>query len=162
MNKRILRSSAIAALLLAAAQTIASAQETADAEHARKETHAIDGVWTVNVTIHDCQTAEVTGNRRALNLFIDDGFLNETAVNVLRTPSVGTWKHVEGHTFSSIFTFFRYNPDGTFASRAKVTRTIELSEDGSEFTSTGTVEDFDANDVSISKSCATETASRPE
>lgn len=162
MKKRILRSSAMAALLLAAVQTIVSAQESADAEHARKETHAIDGVWTVNVSIRDCQSGDVIRSVRALNLFIHDGSLTETAVNVLRTPSVGTWRHLEGRTFTSTFTFFRYNPDGTFASRAKVTRAIELSEDGSEFTSTGTVEDFDANNVLISTACPTETATRPE
>ena len=162
MKKPILRSSAIAALLLAATQTIVSAQETADAEHARKEIPGIEGVWTANVSIRDCQTGDVIRSVRALNLFIHDGSLTETAVNVLRTPSVGTWKHLEGQTFNSTLTFFRYNPDGAFASRAKVTRTIELSEDGSEFTSTGTVEDFDANNVLISKACPTETATRPE
>jgi len=99
---------------------------------------------------------------RALNLFIHDGSLTETAVNVLRTPSVGTWRHLEGQTYTSTFTFYRYNPDGTFASRAKVTRTIELNNDGSKFTSTGTVEDFDANNVLISTACPTETATRPE
>jgi hypothetical protein len=162
MKKRILRSSAIAALLLAAAQTIVFAQETADAEHARKETPGIEGVWTVNVTIRDCQRGDVIRTLRALNLFIHDGSLTETAVNVLRTPSVGIWRHVEGQTFSSTFNFFRYNPDGTFASRTKVTRTIELSENGGEFTSTDTVEDFDANNALISTTCATETATRPE
>lgn len=162
MKKRILRSPAIAALLLAAAQTIVSAQETADAEHRRKEMPAIEGVWTSDVSIRDCQRGDVIRSVRALNLFIHDGSFTETAVNVLRTPSVGTWRHLEGQTYTSTFTFFRYNPDGTFASRAKVTRTIELSEDGSEFTSTGTVEDFDANNVLISTACPTETATRPE
>jgi hypothetical protein len=162
MKKRVLRSSAIAALVLAAAQTVVSAQETADTEHARKERARIEGVWTINVTIHDCQTGDVIRSLRALNLFIHDGSLTETAVNVLRTPSVGIWRHLERRTFSSIFTFFRYNPDGTFASRAKVTRAIELSEDSSEFTSTDTVEDFDANNVLISTTCATEAATRPE
>jgi hypothetical protein len=90
MKMRILRSSAIAALLLAAAQTIVSAQETADAEHGRKEKPRIEGVWTVNVSIRDCQRGDVIRSIRALNLFIQDGSLIETAVNVLRTPSVGT------------------------------------------------------------------------
>ena len=162
MKKRILRSSAMAALLLAATQTIVSAQETADDEHCRKEARSIEGVWTANVTIRDCKTGDVIRSVRALNLFIHDGSLTETAVNVLRTPSVGTWRHVEGQTYASTFNFFRYNPNGTFASRAKVTRSIELSDDGSGFTTTDTVADFDANDALISTTCATETATRPE
>lgn len=160
---RVIRSSAIAALLLTAAQMLVSAQETAnDAEHFRKEKPGIEGVWISNVSIRDCQTGDVIRTIRALNLFIHDGSSTETAVNVLRTPSVGTWKHLEGQTYASTFTFFRYNPDGTFASRAKVTRTIELSEEGNEFTTTGTVEDFDANNVLIAKSCPTETAMRAQ
>jgi hypothetical protein len=162
MKMRDLRSSAIATLVLTAAQMLVAAQETADAEHSRKEKPGIEGVWITNVSIRDCQTGDVIRTVRALNLFIHDGSSTETAVNVLRTPSVGTWKHLEGQTYASTFTFYRYNPDGTFASRAKVTRTIELSEEGNEFTTTGTVEDFDANNVLISKSCPTETGSRPE
>jgi hypothetical protein len=162
MRKRILRSSAIVALALAATQMIVSAQETVDAEHSRRERPRIEGVWNVNVTIRDCQRGDVIRSVRALNLFIQDGSLIETAVNVLRTPSVGTWRRLEGQTFASIFTFVRYKPDGTFASRAKVTRTIELNEDGGEFTSTDTVEDFDTDNALISKACATETATRPE
>jgi hypothetical protein len=59
---------------------------------------------------------------------------------------VGTWHHVQVDTYTSTFELFRFNPDGTFASTARVTRTIELSEDGTQFTSAGTVEDFDAQD----------------
>ena len=90
MRKRILRTSAIVALALAATQMIVSAQETVDAEHSRRERPRIEGVWNVNVTIRDCQRGDVIRSVRALNLFIQDGSLIETAVNVLRTPSVGT------------------------------------------------------------------------
>jgi hypothetical protein len=163
MNKHILRSSAIVALVVAT-QVSVWAQETVGAEDSRRHRPGIEGVWTVNVTIRDCKTGDVIRSLRALNLFIHDGSLTETAVNVLRTPSVGTWRHVEGQIYASTFTFYRYKPDGTFASRAKVTRAIELSDDGGggAFTSTDTVEDFDAKNALISTTCATETATRPE
>lgn len=76
------------------------------------------------------------------------GALTETAVNILRTPSVGAWTHDHDQVYSATFWFFRYNNDGTFASVAK------------QFTSTGTTEDLDANNVLISKVCAVETATR--
>lgn len=44
--------------------------------------------------------------------------------------------------------------------RRGLTRTIELSEDGTQFTSTGTVEDFDAQNVRVSIGCSTEIATR--
>lgn len=159
MKMHVLKSSVIATLLLTGAQMMLSAQETADS---RKEKLGIEGVWITSVSIRDCQSGTVIRTVRALNLFIHDGSSVETAVNVLRTPSVGSWKRLEGQTYASTFTFYRYNPDGTFASKAKVTRTIELSEEGNDFTTTGTVEDFDANNVLISKSCPTETGTRAE
>ena len=152
MTKRIIRFCATLALALAATQTIVSAEEAS----------GIEGVWKTSVTIRQCQNGLVLRSLRALNLFVHDGSLTETAANVLRSPSVGDWKHVQGHTYSATFWFFRYNPEGSFASTAKVSRTIELFQDGSHFTSTGTVEDFNADNVLISTSCATETATRAQ
>ncbi len=142
-------------LALAGVQSIASAQEP-----------RLKGAWNANVTITDCQTGVAVRSIRALNLFAHDGSFTETAASLTpakpRSSSVGTWHHLQGNTFTSIFEFFRYNPDGSLFSTAKVTRTIELSEDGNQFTSVGTVEDFDPNGVRISLSCPTEVAMRVE
>lgn len=95
-----------------------------------------------------------------MKLFPLNGGLTETAVIIMRTPSVGAWTHGHDQVYRATFWFFRYNSDGTFASVAKVTRSIELSEDGQHVTSTGTTEDFDANNVPISKACLVESATR--
>ena len=112
--------------------------------------------------MRNCETGEIIRNLRALNLFVHDGSMTETSTNILRGTSVGTWRHVQGDTYMSMFEFFRFNPDGTFASTARVTRTIELSEDGTRFTSTGTVEDFNAQIVRVSVGCSTEIAARAQ
>src|SRR5258705_7659838 len=44
--------------------------------------------------------------------------------------TVGTWRHLRDNTYRAVFEFFRYNPDGSFATTAVVVRTIEVSEDG--------------------------------
>ena len=121
-----------------------------------------EGAWNVSVTIRQCGTGDPVRTINAMNLFIHDGTLTETAANFLRSPSLGTWRHVGGRRYTATIRFFRYNPDGSFASRAKVTRMIEFSRDGNTFTSTGTVEDFNAEDALISTSCPTETATRLE
>jgi hypothetical protein len=54
--------------------------------------------------------------------------------------------------------FFRFNPDGTFASRASVTDQIVLGSNG-EFTSTGVV-DYDANGKLLTTGCFRHTATR--
>jgi hypothetical protein len=61
-----------------------------------------------------------------------------------------------------MFEFCRFNLVGTFTSTARVTRTIELSAHGTRFTSTGTVEDFNAQNDRISIGCSTETAARAQ
>lgn len=131
---------------------------TAADEHAPH----LQGLWNVNVAVRNCETGEIIRNLRALNLFVHDGSMTETSTNILRGTSVGTWRHVQGDTYMSMFEFFRFNPDGTFASTARVTRTIELSEDGTRFTSTGTVEDFNAQNVRVSVGCSTEIAARAQ
>jgi hypothetical protein len=114
------------------------------------------------VTIQQCDTGIPIRKVHAMNLFMADGALTETAVNIFRTPSLGTWRHLGDRTYAATFRFFRYTTDNMFefASTAKVTRTIELSQDGKTFTSTGTVEDFDSFNVLIASSCATESATR--
>jgi hypothetical protein len=136
---------------------LAGAQPSA----ADQPTH-LQGVWHVSVEVRNCETGEIVRTLRALNMFVHDGSMTETAANILRGPSVGTWRRVQHDTYTSMFEFFRFNPDGTFASTARVTRTIELANDGMEFTSTGTVEDFNAQNVRVSVGCATETAVRAQ
>ena len=154
--KHALRNCMMLVLGLAVMQAIAAAQDAP----------RLEGVWNVNVTIHDCNTGQPIRDIRALNLFIHDGSMTETGASIQparsRSSSIGTWRHLKDNTYTSTFRFFRYNPDGSFFSAAKVTRMIELSQDGSQFISTGTVEDFDLNNVRIGVSCPTEMATRAE
>jgi len=125
-----------------------------------EEGSGLDGVWRVSVTVRTCDTGDLIRNVRAMNLFIHDGSMTETAASALRSSSVGTWRHLQDRTYEATFRFFRYTPDGGFASTAKVMRTITLSDDGRRFTSQGKVEDFDGGGASISVGCSTETAIR--
>ncbi len=122
----------------------------------------IEGVWDVRVTILQCDTGAPIRNVRAMNMFIHGGTLTETATNLLRGSSLGTWHHVGAQDYTAVFRFFRFNPDGSFAGTTKVTRSIELSRDANEFTATSSVESFDVNDNLIATGCAKETASRLE
>jgi hypothetical protein len=141
---------------LAAMQMAASAQETP----------GVEGVWFSNITPVDCQTGAVIANAvpfRGLYMFGHDGSLtNEAGFLVsspLRSSGLGTWQHSQGHTYTSTFRFFRYNPDGSFMAMREVTLTIELSDD--QFTSKDKFQDFDANNKPLpAMGCNIETASR--
>ena len=143
--------------VIVALGVIATEAAAAD-EHAPR----LNGVWNVSVTVRTCDTGDTVRRVRALNLYVHDGSMTETSSNITRGPSVGTWRHVEDNIYTSMFEFFRFNADGTFASIARVTRTITLSDDGTRFTSTGTVEDFNAQNARVSIGCSTETASRAQ
>lgn len=122
----------------------------------------LPGVWHVTVAVRNCETGDTIREVRALNAFRRDGTVSETASNMLRGPSLGTWRHVRGNTYTSVFEFFRFNPDGSFASTARVSRTIDVAGGGAQFTSLGTVEDFDGHGVRVSVGCAAEVASRAQ
>jgi len=144
--------------MLLLALGLAAMQATASAE----EPSRLNGLWNVSVTVRSCETGELIRNVRALNLFVHDRSMTETSSNSRRSNSLGIWRHLRDNTYSSMFEFFRYNPDGTFATTARVIRRIELSHDGTQFVSTGRVEDFDAQNVRVSVGCTTETAVRAQ
>jgi hypothetical protein len=122
--------------------------------------NSVEGTWSVAVTVVDCTTGVVIRNVRTLQMFSHDGSFTETAFTAARGISVGKWKGTGGKTFGATFWFYRYTPAGTFASLAQGLDAITLSSDGSTFSSTGTVQDFDANGNLISTGCVTHAAVR--
>ena len=89
-------------------------------------------------------------------MFTRDGKVIETPgtllvgpLPVLRvSPGLGAWQHEGGPHYTGAFTFFRINvPANTFAGTQRMTEAISLNKDADEFTSTGTSEVFDTNDL---------------
>jgi hypothetical protein len=140
--KRMLESCALLVLALVAMKNVAAAQETP----------GIEGPWQTQVHVFDCDTGVTVREVSALNLFMHDGSITETAVNVMRTSSVGTWKHVHGNIYRATFWFYRYTPAFTLASLARADNDIILN--GDHFDINGSVTDT-FPDGSSSKSCVT-------
>jgi len=67
-----------------------------------------------------------------------------------------------GRHYTAVFTFFRLNPDNTFAGTQRITENIELSHGADSFTSTGTSGIFDTNGTLIREGCITEVATRAQ
>ena len=152
MTKSLLRISALVALTFTASQMTLLAQDE----------HSLVGTWDVSVTVRNCSNGGIIRTVRSLQMFDKTGSMTETANTASRGISLGAWSH--GHERDQIFPasywFFRYKPDGTFASIAKILDTITVSPDGTEFTSVGTVEDFDQSGTSLSVGCFTHSAKR--
>ena len=153
---RILALSAIAAAAVSAQQI--------DAVHAQAQRGGggapITGVWNVAVTVVNCQTGALIRNVSSVQMYQPDGAFSETTSIGTRGSSMGYWYRQEGQIYGANYFFFRYNADGSFASFAKAVNTITLSPDGSQFSVTATIQDYDANNNLLSTGCVTQTAKR--
>lgn len=124
-----------------------------------QEGNTLKGVWDVTVTVTNCQTGALIRTVSSLQQFRPDGTILETANTASRGISEGVYSAAGDHTYNAAYWFFRYNPDGTFASMAKVTDQIKLGEEG-QFTSVGVVLDFNATGGLISTGCFVHSAKR--
>jgi hypothetical protein len=149
MTQRMFRICTLLTLGFAASQTILPAQE-------RNE---LEGIWSVSVNVTNCQTGAPIRTVVSLQQFRPDGSVIETANTASRGMSEGVWGYGGDKNVAALYWFFRFNPDGTFASRASVTDKIVLGSNG-EFTSTGIVLDYDANGKLLTTGCFTHTATR--
>jgi hypothetical protein len=150
MRMTIFRTCAILALALVGSQTVALAQNS----------NSVEGTWDVSVTVINCQTGAVIRTVRSLQMFSHDGSFTETANTFLRGSSLGSWARSGGQTFGATYWFFRYTSTGGFASIARVLDSITLSQDGSTFTASGMIQDYDASNNLISTGCFTHSATR--
>ncbi len=149
MTQRFFRICMLFTLGFAALQTTLQAQE-------RK---SLEGVWSVSVTVVNCQTGAPIRTVASLQEFRRDGSMIETANTASRGISEGVWGHAGPNTVAALYWFYRYKPDGTFASRASITDKIVLGSDG-QFTSSGMVLDYDATGTLLTTGCFTHVATR--
>ena len=119
-----------------------------------------EGTWDVNVTVTNCQTGALIRTVRALQMFSRDGTFTEAANGTNRGISVGTWSRLSGPMFSATYWFFRFAPDGTFASFAQSLDTIVMTQDGSHFSASGTIQDYDADYKPTTTGCFVHRATR--
>jgi len=119
----------------------------------------IVGVWDVAVTVVNCQTGALIRNIHTVQLYQSDGTFSETTSSGARGSSIGYW-YRQQRNYEARYFFFRYNPDGSFASFAKAANTITVNNDGNQFSVKATIQDYDANNNLLSTGCVTQTANR--
>ncbi len=173
---RTIGTMALAILLLAIfAQIQVSAQDKVDEPQTENQAGGIffptaanertlEGSWSVQVTILNCQTGAAVASFPAMNTFMRGGTMQEYSAgsSFLRGPGHGVWKHERGNSYSFAFQFFRFNADGTYAGVTRARRQVQLNSLGNGYTATATIEVFNPAGVLIATPCATETATRFE
>jgi len=176
MKNRFLKTisgAALAMLTLAiSAQVWVSAQDNSSEQQINEQTQKapleaqnngaeLEGSWDVQATFRSCRNGTALGPPfPSMSTFMQGGTLQEFGVasGLFRGPGHGIWRQQSGQNYSAVFQFFRFNPDGTFASKVIVRRQIQVS--GDVFTGSSRVEFLDVNGNLTGTGCVTETATR--
>ena len=70
------------------------------------------------------------------------------------------WRHTKGHSYSAVSEAFVFSPAGDWIQTHRLTRAIEIADNGDEFTDTVDLEILDTNGTLIAPGCATSVATR--
>jgi hypothetical protein len=120
---------------------------------------AVGGIGTADATSQRsgnqlAGTWSVTLNRPApapplasLQVYTGTGSMVESGNDsASRSPQYASWRQVAGHKYAATGLFFLFDPQtGAFAGKAKINRTIDVSDDGKSFTFHGRATVTDAN-----------------
>jgi hypothetical protein len=154
---------ATAALVLAGTLALGSGLKAR--AHSESQAGPLEGTWRVQLTVLDCQTGAALRTFPALFAFAKGGTLTATTAGqspALFAPNVGIWEHAGGNTYSAVSEAFVFNPAGVWIQTHRLTRTIELANDGNEFTDTVKLEIFGTTGNLIVTGCGTSAGRRFE
>ena len=161
--KRFAASPGAAALVLASLLVLGSGL-TATAQSVNAESpNGLRGTWRVQLTILDCQTGQVLRTFPAVLAFAKGGTLALTTAGQLpslSTTGLGIWRHTNGHSYSAVSETFIFSPAGAWIQTHRLTRAIDVSNDGDEFTDTVALQIFDTSGNQIVTGCGTSVGSR--
>ena len=128
---------------------------------------SLQGTWRVTRHGVDCITGEeLFASFPAITTYNQGGTYTGYGVPPGGDPGQGTeygvWQREPGsHNYSNRAVFYSYTAEGDFDGRGEATEAIQLTTADS-FTSTGTVQIFDADGNLIATICATSTGTRFE
>jgi hypothetical protein len=161
-------------MALAACTVLVSSLSVTPAARAQSQQSAqgLTGAWWVTVNVYECSTLAVRGRFTSMLLFSRGGTVTETTSNPAfltgqRSIGFGTWALNDDGTYSASDFAFILFAGGAGATQfqqgtQKLTHTIILSADGSQWTDHATVDFFTAAGIPIAPmhACATATATR--
>jgi hypothetical protein len=125
----------------------------------------LEGAWRLQLTVRDCNTGQALRTFPVVFTFAQGG----TATGItagqlpsLATPSLGVWRHTEGHNYTAVTDAFVFSPAGVWIQTHRLTRAIEVSIDADEFIETVALQILDTAGNPIATGCATSVANRLE
>ena len=153
-----------AAVLVLAGMILLGSGLSARAQSERHNSpRGLEGAWRLQLTVRDCTTGQELRTFHAVFTFAKGG--TATVITAGQPPSLattglGAWRHDQGHDYSVVTDAYVFSPAGVQTHR--LTRAIEVSNDGNTFTDKVALQILDPNDNVIGTGCATSAASRLE
>jgi len=152
-----------AALVLVGLLVLGSGLTAAARSENDESPNRLEGTWRVQLMVQDCQTGQVLRTFPALFAFAKGGTLTYATAGQLpsaTTTGLGVWRHTEGHSYSAVSEVFIFSPTGVWIQTHRLTRAIDVSDDGDEFTDTVALQIFDPSGNQIVAGCGTSVGSR--
>ena len=146
-------------LLLGSGLTARAQSEGANSQR------GLEGAWRLQLTVRDCNTGQALRTFPAVFTFAKGGtatVITAGQLPSLATTGLGAWRHAQGHNYSAVTDVFIFSPAGVWIQTHRLTRAIEVSNDGNAFTDKVALQILDPNDNVIATGCATSVASRVE
>jgi len=129
-------------------------------DNSQSDGNTLEGVWRDTATLLGlCSAPSPPREIPGMITFTRDGKVIETTGTPLvgpaginrMSPGLGAWEFLGGHHYRAVFRFFRINvPANTPEGVQEITEDITLSDQGDEFTATGTSQIFNPNPSPLS------------
>ena len=125
----------------------------------------LEGAWNTQVSIIDCQSGNVIFTFANMPVFMAGGTIVESTSGTapaLRTQGEGVWRHTTGNNYAFRFKSFSFNDQNVFTGWTIVQADLSLDSTGNAYTSSATIEFYDANGVLLGTGCAESAGTRFE
>jgi hypothetical protein len=118
--------------------------------------NGLEGTWRVTITVQVCQTQQVLKTVQGLFAFAKGGTLTYATTGQppsATTTGLGVWKHTNGHSYSAVSEVYIFSPAGVWIQTHRLTRAIDVSSDGDEFSDSLALQIFDTSNNQIGTGC---------
>ena len=111
--------------------------------HDANEKRTLTGNWLVTVTRVNPPPSLAPTFLSLMTYFEDGNVSDESNTTVIRSTGRGNWERTGHQQFTRLMTFFRFDATRNYLGTGRITATVTLSEDGSEFEANAVIQNFD-------------------
>ena len=124
------------------------------------EKRTLTGNWLVTVTRVNPPHSLAPTFLSLMTYFNDGNFLEESNTPSIRSTHRGNWERIGHQQFTRSSLAFRFDATRNYLGTSRLTATVTLSEDGSEFQANAVIQSFDPSGNLLTTAQSTEVGQR--